>query len=65
MESNSDRDERSRSWLTVYQVENEEEATTIALAESLKSVKVLNYVFVLTCSDFHLLLPLVSDHACS
>ena len=43
MESNSDHDDTSRSWLTVYQEENEEEATTIALAESLKSVKVLNY----------------------
>ena len=36
MESNSDYDETSRSWLTAYQMENEEEATTIALAESLK-----------------------------
>ena len=36
MESNSDYDEMSRSWLTTYQMENEEEATTIALAESLK-----------------------------
>ena len=42
MDSNSDHDETSRSWLTAYQVENEEEATTIALAESLKSVKVVN-----------------------
>ena len=45
MEANSDRDETSRSWLTAYQVENEEEATAIALAESLKSVKVVNYSF--------------------
>ena len=42
MESNSDYDETSRSWLTAYQVENEEEATTIALAESLKNAKVVN-----------------------
>ena len=57
MESNSDHDETSRSWLTAYQVENEEEATTIAMAESLKSVKVLNKFCcpVSTCSDFHLL----------
>ena len=52
--------------LRAYQVENEEEATTIALAESLKSVKIVNYFCcpVLTCSNFHLLLPLVSYHPC-
>ena len=43
MESNSDHDETSHSWLTAYQVGNEEEAMTIALVESLKSVKVVNY----------------------
>ena len=46
MESNFDHDERSRSWLTAYKVENEGEATSIALAELLKSVKVVNYFFV-------------------
>ena len=50
MESSSDQDERSRSWLTAYQVENEEEATTIALVESLKSVKVVDYF----CCRFNL-----------
>ena len=66
MDSNSDHDETSRSWMTAYKVQNKEEVTTIALAESLKSVKVVNYFCcpVLTCNDFHLLLPLVSDHPC-
>ena len=51
-ESNSDQDEASPSWLTAYQVENEEEATAIALAESLKSGKVVDCFCcpVLTCS---------------
>lgn len=42
MESNSEQVETSRSWLMAYQLENEEVTTTIALAESLKSVKVAN-----------------------
>ena len=67
MESNSDYDETSRSWLTAYQMETGEETTTIALAKSLKSAKVVNYFCcpVSTCGDFHLLWSLVSFHPCS